>query len=71
VAVQVAEQIIDYLKNGTIRNAVNVPSVTGELLKKLGPYLFLGDRMGCLQAQLICGALQEISVEYAGRFPGA
>jgi D-3-phosphoglycerate dehydrogenase / 2-oxoglutarate reductase len=70
VAVQVAEQIIDYLKNGTIRNAVNVPSVTGELLKKLGPYLFLGDRMGCLQAQLICGALQEISVEYAGDFQG-
>lgn len=70
VAVQVAEQIIDYLKNGTIRNAVNVPSVTGDLLKKLGPYLFLGDRMGCLQAQLICGALQEISIEYAGDFQG-
>ncbi len=70
VAVQVADQIIDYLKNGTIRNAVNVPSVTGELLKRLGPYLFLGERMGCLQSQLICGALQEVSVEYAGDFQG-
>ncbi len=70
VAVQVAEQIIDFLKNGTIRNAVNVPSVTGELLKKLGPYLFLGDRMGALQAQLVCGPLQEISIEYAGDFQG-
>ncbi len=70
VAVQVAEQIIDYLKNGTVRNAVNVPSVSGELLKKLGPYLFLGDRMGALQAQLTCGALQEISLEYAGDFQG-
>lgn len=70
VAVQVADQIIDYLKTGTIRNAVNVPSVTGELLKKLGPYLFLGERMGCLQSQLICGALQEVSVEYAGDFQG-
>ena len=70
VAVQVADQIIDYLKNGTVRNAVNVPSVSGDLLKKLGPYLFLGDRMGALQAQLICGALQEISLEYAGDFQG-
>ncbi len=70
VAVQVAEQIIDFLRNGTIRNAVNVPSVTGELLKKLGPYLFLGDRMGALQAQLVCGPLQEISIEYAGDFQG-
>lgn len=70
VAVQVADQIIDYLKTGTIRNAVNVPSVTGELLKRLGPYLFLGERMGCLQSQLICGALQEVSVEYAGDFQG-
>ncbi len=49
VAVAVAEQIVDYLKNGTIVNAVNVPSVTGELLKKLSPYLTLGDRLGALQ----------------------
>lgn len=68
VAVAVAEQIIDYLKNGTILNAVNVPSVTGTLLKKLGPYLALGQHIGCLQAQLICGAPQEVYIEYAGDF---
>ncbi len=70
VAVQVAGQIIDYLKNGTILNAVNVPSVTGDLLEKLGPYLFLAERMGCLQSQLISGPLQEIVIEYAGDFQG-
>ncbi|MFZ5570191.1 MAG: phosphoglycerate dehydrogenase [Thermodesulfobacteriota bacterium] len=70
VAVAVAEQIIAFLKHNTVINAVNVPSVTGELLKKLGPYLSLADRIGCLQAQLICGPIKEVAVEYAGDFQG-
>ncbi|MCG6909834.1 MAG: phosphoglycerate dehydrogenase [Deltaproteobacteria bacterium] len=68
VAVAVAEQIIDYLKTGTIVNAVNVPSVTGELLKKMGPLLNLGEKMGSLQAQLISGPLEEVVIEYNGDF---
>lgn len=70
VAVAVAEQIIAYLKYDTVINAVNVPSVTGELLKKLGPYLTLADRIGCLQAQLICGPIKEVVIEYTGDFQG-
>jgi len=70
VAVAVAGQIIDYLKNGTILNAVNAPSVTGELLSKLGPYLTLSEQMGSLQAQLSSGALKEVVIEYAGDFRG-
>jgi D-3-phosphoglycerate dehydrogenase len=70
VAVMVADQIIDYLKNGTIRNAVNVPSVTGEALEKVGPYLTLAEQMGMLQAQLIKGAPTEVTVEYFGDFKG-
>ncbi len=70
VAVMVAEQIIDYLKNGTIVNAVNVPSVTGDLLKKIGPYLTLAEQMGCLQAQMIQGPPKEVVVEYNGDFQG-
>ncbi|OQY58027.1 MAG: phosphoglycerate dehydrogenase [Desulfobacteraceae bacterium 4572_88] len=68
VAVAVAEQIIAYLKQGTIINAVNVPSVTGDLLVKLGPYLTLADRMGCLMAQLSKGPLKEVTIEYKGDF---
>jgi D-3-phosphoglycerate dehydrogenase len=68
VAVAVAEQIISYLKTGTVINAVNVPSVTGDLLKKLGPYLSLADRMGCLQAQIAAGPVTEVVVEYNGDF---
>ncbi len=70
VAVQVAEQIIAYLKNGTIINAVNVPAVSGELLEKMGPWLTLADRMGCLLAQLSTGPVNETVIEYAGDFDG-
>lgn len=68
VAVQVAEQIIAYLKHGTIINAVNVPAVSGELLEKIGPLLTLADRMGCLLAQLASGPVKEVVIEYAGDF---
>jgi len=70
VAVAVARQIIDYLKTGTVTNAVNAPSVAGEFLNKIGPYLNLGDRMGCLVPQLCKGAVNELGIEYAGDFQG-
>lgn len=68
VAVQVAEQIIAYLRDGSIINAVNVPAVSGELLEKVGPFVTLADRMGCLLAQLSAGPVQEVVIEYAGDF---
>lgn len=70
VAVMVAQQIIDYLTTGTIVNAVNVPSVTGEALEKVGPYIKLAEQLGSLQAQLIDGAPKEVVVEYYGDFKG-
>ncbi len=70
VAVAVANQIIAYLKNNNIINAVNVPAVSGQLLEKLRPYLFLADRMGCMQAQFAAGQLKEIHISYNGEFQG-
>ncbi len=70
VAVAVAAQIIDYLKNGTIINAVNSPAVTGDILEKLGPYLSLARMIGSLQAQIISGAIREVEIEYAGDYKG-
>jgi len=70
VAVAVVKQIVDYLKTGTVVNAVNVPSVTGELLVRLRPFLELGDRIGCLLPQLLQGALKEVAIEYTGDFQG-
>jgi D-3-phosphoglycerate dehydrogenase len=68
VAVMVAEQIIAYLRDGTVINAVNVPAVSGDLLEKLNPYLTLADHLGCLLAQLSKGAVKEVLIEYAGDF---
>ncbi|OEU46411.1 MAG: phosphoglycerate dehydrogenase [Desulfobacterales bacterium S3730MH5] len=70
VAVDVAEQIISYLQTDTIINAANVPSVAGELLVKLQPYLTLAERMGCFQAQLTTGPIKEVAVKYQGDFFG-
>jgi len=70
VAVDVSHQIIDFLLNNTITNAVNAPSVAGELLASLRPYLTLADRMGLLHAQLACGPIQEVIIEYKGEFQG-
>jgi D-3-phosphoglycerate dehydrogenase len=68
VAVAIAQQIIDFLSSGTVVNAVNMPAVTSEVLEKIGPYLALADRMGCLQAQLVKGPIKEVIVEFKGDF---
>jgi D-3-phosphoglycerate dehydrogenase len=70
VAVAVVRQVVDFLKNGTIVNAVNAPSVTGDLLLRLAPFLRLGHQIGCLLPQLIQGALREVRIEYIGDFQG-
>jgi D-3-phosphoglycerate dehydrogenase len=66
VAVAIAEQISDYLVNGTIRNALNVPSVPAELLAALGPYISLGEKLGSFQGQILKGGIEEITIEYSG-----
>jgi D-3-phosphoglycerate dehydrogenase len=66
VATAVAEQIVDYLVAGTVRNAVNVPSVPADQLPMLSPYINLAERMGLFQAQLLEGGLTQVVVEYSG-----
>jgi D-3-phosphoglycerate dehydrogenase len=66
VAIQVAEQVRDFLLDGVIRNGVNVPSVSPEVLEQLRPYLTLGEKLGRFQGQLCPRAIEEIEVEYAG-----
>ena len=66
VAKAIAEQMVDYLLNGTIRNAVNVPSIPGELLEILKPYISLGEKLGSFQGQLLKGRIEEVTIEYSG-----
>ncbi|MFO7931639.1 MAG: phosphoglycerate dehydrogenase [Thermodesulfobacteriota bacterium] len=70
VAVTVANQIIEYLKNNNVVNAVNVPSISGRALEQLSPFIELAEKMGQLQAQLVTGQLKEIEVQYNGEFFG-
>jgi D-3-phosphoglycerate dehydrogenase len=66
VATAVANQIADFLRTGTIRNAVNFPAVDGETLVTLRPYLTLGEKLGSMVVQITRGGLQELAVEYIG-----
>lgn len=67
VAFAVAEQIVDYLVRGVIRNAVNLPSVSPDLLPEVQLYLSLAEKLGALQSQLYEGGLQKVEIEYRGR----
>jgi D-3-phosphoglycerate dehydrogenase len=69
VSVAAANQIIAYLLNDTVINAVNVPSVTGDVLKQLKPFLYLVEKMGKMQAQISKGGVREVNIEYIGKFP--
>jgi D-3-phosphoglycerate dehydrogenase len=66
VAVAVAEQVRDFLLAGLVRNAVNMPSVSAEVLEQIRPYLVLAEKLGRFQGQLCTGVIEEIEVEYAG-----
>ncbi|MEC7641051.1 MAG: phosphoglycerate dehydrogenase [Nitrospinota bacterium] len=66
VALIISEQVIDYLKHGEVRNAVNMPSIDAELLSKIKPYLVLGEDMGKLIFQLIDGAIHSVRMQYNG-----
>jgi D-3-phosphoglycerate dehydrogenase len=66
VAVTIAEQIADYLTNGTIRNAVNFPSIPSDQITRLQPYINLAEKLGGFASQIFKGGVTEITVEYQG-----
>jgi len=66
VAVAIAEQVADYLLKGAVRNAVNVPSVSDDVLAKIGPYISLGEMLGSLHMQISRGSVEEVNLEFSG-----
>ncbi|UCG11559.1 MAG: phosphoglycerate dehydrogenase [Deltaproteobacteria bacterium] len=66
VAVGIAEQIKEFLLSGGIRNAVNTPQITCELMSEICHYLTLAERLGSFLGQVTQGAMQEVTVEYMG-----
>ncbi|MXO64971.1 phosphoglycerate dehydrogenase [Altericroceibacterium endophyticum] len=66
VALQVAEQMSDYLLTGGVTNALNMPSLSAEEAPKLKPYMALAENLGSLVGQLAHGELPKISIEVEG-----
>lgn len=66
VASAIAEQVADYLLKGVVRNAVNVPSVSDDVLASVGPYITLGEMLGSLHMQIARGGVEEVNIEFNG-----
>ncbi|HXN85744.1 MAG TPA: phosphoglycerate dehydrogenase [Candidatus Binataceae bacterium] len=66
VAVDIAKQVADFLLEGTVSQAVNIPAVSPKELETLGPHLTLGERLGRLAAQLITEAPTEVTIGLGG-----
>ncbi|MDB5683029.1 MAG: phosphoglycerate dehydrogenase [Sphingomonas bacterium] len=66
VAIQVAEQMADFLMTGGVTNALNMPSLSAEEAPKLKPYMALAEELGSLIGQLAHGVLTHISIEVEG-----
>ena len=66
VAIQVAEQLADYLVSGGVTNALNMPSLSAEEAPKLKPYMALAEKLGSLVGQLAHDALTGIAIEVEG-----
>lgn len=67
VGIEICEAVADVLRGGTIRNAVNVPSVDAQTLRVLGPYLELGWRLGTLVQQLGAKRIEMLRLTYWGK----
>ncbi len=66
VAVEIAYLIKDALTGKGIKNAVNIPSLGIEAMKGLEPYLYLAEKIGLIQAQILTGYVSEVSIVYSG-----
>ena len=66
VAVQVAEQMSDYLLDGAVTNALNMPSITAEEAVRLTPFVRLAENLGSFAGQLTESTLRGVTIEYAG-----
>ena len=66
VALQVAEQMSDYLLRGAITNAVNFPSISAEEAPKLKPFVALAEKLGSFAGQLTENPIKEMQITYEG-----
>jgi D-3-phosphoglycerate dehydrogenase len=66
VALQIAEQMSDYLLRGAIANAVNFPSISAEEAPKLKPFIALAEKLGSFAGQLTESGIKQVQITYEG-----
>jgi D-3-phosphoglycerate dehydrogenase / 2-oxoglutarate reductase len=66
VALQIAEQMSDFLITGAVTNAVNLPSLSAEEAARLRPYMRLAEQLGGFAGQLVEAQLRAVEIEYEG-----
>ncbi len=66
VALQVAEQISDYLLSGAVTNALNMASISAEEASRLKPFMGLIDKLGAFAGQIADAGLEAVEIEYEG-----
>ena len=69
VAVEAARQMIDALKGGIVRNALNMPQVDSSTLEIIRPYIGLAEKLGLFLGQLVRGAALKVAATYSGKMP--
>jgi D-3-phosphoglycerate dehydrogenase / 2-oxoglutarate reductase len=66
VALQVAEQISDYLLTGAVTNALNMPSISSEEAQRIRPWISLAEKLGGFAGQLTESSISEVEIVYEG-----
>lgn len=67
VGVRIAEQLVEYLVNGIALNAVNMPALSPEMYKSVGPYIELAEKLGNFAAFVATGNPKRVCLTYSGR----
>ncbi|HUE20671.1 MAG TPA: phosphoglycerate dehydrogenase [Bryobacteraceae bacterium] len=67
VGVRIAEQVVEYLTHGVALNAVNMPSLSPDQYRALGPYINVAERLGSFAAYIAAGHIKTVRLAYFGR----
>src|SRR5207237_1175554 len=66
VALDIAQQVCDFLIHGVAHNAVNAPAVNAQTLREIAPYVLLSEKLGSFLAQISNGPIQKIELSVSG-----
>ena len=66
VALQVAEQISDYLLTGAVTNALNMPAISADEAQRIGPWIALAEKLGAFAGQLTETSIGTVEIVYEG-----